>query len=91
MKYFLLLFFFLLAGLEAGAQPAGKQSTALSQSTAEQRRAELRMALKDPYGREAPERAQMVDERPIDRRLSAQERENLRQQLRSQRRDARAE
>lgn len=91
MKYFLLLVFFLLAGLEAQAQPAGKQSAALSQSTPEQRRAELRMVLKDPYGREAPERAQMVDEKPPDRRLSAQERENLRQQLRSQRRDARAE
>lgn len=91
MKYFLLLVFFLLAGLEAWAQPAGKQSAALSPVTAEQRRAELRMVLKDPYGRETPERAPVLDEKPPDRRLSAQERENLRQQLRSQRRDARAE
>lgn len=91
MKYFLLPFFFLLAGFGAQAQTAGKQSAALSQSTPEQRRAELRMVLKDPYARDAPERAQMVDERSADRRLSAQERENLRQQLRSQRRDARAE
>ena len=91
MKYFLIVLFSVLFGVGASAQRAENRNTAFTQTAVEQRRVDLRMALREQRGREAPERAQAVEEKPANRHLSMQERENLRQQLRLQRQDGRTE
>jgi hypothetical protein len=91
MKYFLLFLLTLLAGGSAWAQSPDSRGGAVSQTGSEQRRAELRLALKAPTRREPQERERVPEEKPADRHLSAQERESLRQQLRLQRRDARTD
>ena len=87
--------FFLLPSLVAAGtwmQPAISRDMAATPAPApEQRRAELRLALKAPHGQTAPNPAQTLDNSPANRHLSAQERANLRQQLRQQRREAQPE
>lgn len=70
--------------VEVGAQPApGPQ--AASRPVPEQRRAELRQVLKTSSERELQTREQTLNSASEQRRLSAQERADLRQQLRQQR------
>ena len=88
MKHFR---FFLLTSVVAGgawAQPAVNRETAAAQTAPEQRRAELRSALKATRGGEAQDKEQTLEKAYLNRHLSAQERVDLRQQLRQQRRDA---
>jgi len=70
--------------LEVGAQPA-PAAQAASQPVPEQRRAELRQVLKTSSGRESQSGEQTPNSAPEQRHLSAQERADLRQQLRQQR------
>lgn len=72
-----------LISLGAGAQSLSSRDANETRVTAEQRRAELRLALK------SPQELQTQTRRPTDarRQLSVQERADLRQQLREQRRE----
>lgn len=75
-----------LVSTGAGAQPAPGAEISAAPLAPEQRRAELRQALKPSAGREV----QAKDKKPNDtpeKRLSVQERADLRQQLRQQRPD----
>lgn len=83
MKHFRFFLLISLFAVGSWAQPAVRYDTA-----PEQRRAELRSALKAPGGREARASDQTPTNVPANRHLSAQERADLRQQLRQQRRDA---
>lgn len=87
MKNF--LFFLLISGclLGARAQPTASPETIAGQTAPEQRRAELRSSLKAPSGREAQEKDQTPENVALGWHLSAQERANLRQQLRQLRND----
>lgn len=51
-------------------------------TAAEHRRAELRLVLKEPRGREVQDKEQLFENVAYERRLSAQERADLREQLR---------
>jgi uncharacterized membrane protein len=93
MKYFLLIILTLLTCAGAGAQTSARQEAIFSQPASEQRRAELRLVLRTPSGREARVHDVATEEKstPADRHLSAQERQNLRQQLRAQRDNVRSD
>lgn len=84
------LFFLLISFSAVGvwAQPPASRDP----TTAEQRRAELRSALKAQRARDAQDRKdQTLEIAPAYRHLSEQERADLRQQLRQQRREANPE
>ena len=85
-----LLFFLLISfsALGSWAQAAVSRDMSPEQMAPEQRRAELRSALKTPRGREARATDQTPENVPANRHLTEQERADLRQQLRQQRRDA---
>lgn len=88
MKNFRLFLLFVLVAVGAWAKPAVCRDNVPAQTETEQRRAELRAALKAPRTREVPSKDQTLDKEPLNRHLSAQERADLRQQLRQQRLDA---
>jgi hypothetical protein len=69
----------------AWAQPTARPQTSASQSLTEQRRVELRQALKTQGAQEWTSRPQVTAAPPPPRHLSEQERAALRQQLRAQR------
>ena len=87
MKKSTLFLFFSVFALSAWAQTAVGRDAAQ-----ERRRSELRSALQSARGREVPDKDQMKeltpDNFPVNRQLTEQERADLRQQLRQQRRDA---
>ena len=80
---FLLLFPLILGS--AWAQPAARPQTTASQGLTEQRRVELRQALKAQGAQEWASRPQVTAAPSPARHLSAQERADLRRQLRAQR------
>jgi len=80
---FALLFPLLLSNV--WAQPAAHPQTTASQGVTEQRRAELRQALKAQGVQELANRPQTAAVPSPHRHLSEQERAALRQQLRAQR------
>ena len=80
---FLLLFPLILGS--AWAQPAARPQTTASQGLTEQRRVELRQALKAQGAQELATRPQIAAAPSPHRHLSEQERAALRQQLRAQR------
>jgi hypothetical protein len=80
---FLLLFPLILGS--AWAQPTARPQTSASQSLTEQHRAELRQALKTQGAQEWASRPQVTAAPSPPRHLSAQERADLRRQLRGQR------
>lgn len=77
------------SALDVGMPPdQGDRAKRLSPSTErEQRRAELRQALRSTHAQEAPAPKQPVEPAGWSRRLSPKERAELRQQLRAQQRD----
>jgi hypothetical protein len=85
MKHSRLFPAILLLCVDAWAQPAPNAEGAATQRPLEQRRAELREALKSSRGQEIAAKAQTPNGVPEKRHLSAQERSDLRQQLRQQR------
>lgn len=87
MKYFRVLLLLFVLALDAGTPAAALRELAPAQPVPEQRRAELRSLLKTPRADRDREGAQ--DNGVASRRLSAQERSDLRQQLRQQRDDKR--
>lgn len=91
MKHLLSFLLISLAALDAGAQPVPKRDTSDAQAAPEQRRAALRLALKPARQREAQGNGERRAMAPLNRQLSTQERADLRQQLRQQRRDAKPE
>jgi hypothetical protein len=93
MKYFPLIILTQLIHTEGWTQSAGKQDGIHTQVASEQRRAELRLILGAPHGREtnAPEVASVDKSTPAIRHLSAQERKNLRLQLQVQRDNVRSD
>ena len=80
---FLLLFPLILGS--AWAQPTARPQTSASQSLTEQRRVELRQALKAQGAQELATRPQIAAAPSPHRQLSEQERADLRRQLRVQR------
>lgn len=88
MKHF--PFFLLFSGVAVGAwgHPLPLGETAVSQIGLEQRRAELRSALKAQRIRELPDNDQTLKNTPLNRHLTAHEKAELRQELRQQRLDA---
>ena len=80
---FLLLFPLILGS--AWAQPTARPQTSASQSLTEQRRVELRQALKTQGAQEWSSRPQVTAAPSPPRHLSEQERADLRRQLRGQR------
>lgn len=93
MKYLSFIILMLLTCASTWAQSTGKQESVFSQVSSEQRRAELRLALKTPHGHDAkvPPAAPEEKAPPADRHLSIQERKNLRQQLQMQRDNVRSD
>lgn len=87
MKFFLLIILTLLTHAGAWAQTSAKQESVFNPLSTVQRRAELRLVLRTPNGFDDKVHQVVTEEKPTpaDRHLSAQERQNLRQQLRSQR------
>lgn len=86
MKHFRFFLLMTVVAVSANAQSALNRETAPVQTAPEQRRAELRSALKAPRGPAAPDKVQQLDNAlTMNRHLSAQERAALRQQLRQQR------
>lgn len=83
MKYFRVLCLFAFLALDVGTPAAAARELAPLQPAPEQRRAELRSLLKAP--RAERDREAAPDNGVASRRLSAQERSDLRQQLRQQR------
>lgn len=81
MRYSRILLLFSVLTLDAGTPAAAARELAPAQ---EQRRAELRSLLKAPRARADRDREGASDEGMASRRLSAQERSDLRQQLRQQ-------
>jgi hypothetical protein len=90
MKLFRFLLPLFLSMPAAWAQTAAA-GDGVAQTGMEQRRSELRSALKTPRGRDAPDPQAMLANSPQPRQLSAQERADLRQQLRQQRRSDKVE
>ncbi|MEI7763926.1 MAG: hypothetical protein WCI85_11900 [Comamonadaceae bacterium] len=80
---FLLLFPLILGS--AWAQPAARPQTTASQGLTEQRRVELRQALKAQRAQELPDNTRNAAAAAPPRHLSTQERADLRRQLRAQR------
>lgn len=91
MKHFLFFLLALLVASGAWAQPAPARDVGYVQPAPVQRRAELRLALTPIRAREAQSKDQSLGAAPLGRQLSAQERADLRQQLRQQRRDVKLE
>lgn len=89
MKFFQPFLLLFVTALNAGAQPALGRDTASAQVALEQRRTELRSLLKAARMGEA--QLDVPDSGPASRHLSMQERADLREQLRQQRRDGKAE
>lgn len=92
MKYFPFFILMLLIHTLGRTQSAGKQEGIHPQVASEQRRAELRLILGTPPGREsnAPDVATVDKSASAIRHLSAQERKNLRMQLQVQRDNVRS-
>lgn len=89
MKNFQLLpLFFGIATFGAGAQPGAGRNSVPNSGAPEHRRAELRLVLKEPRGRETPDKEQIFENVAYDRHLTPQERADLRRQLRQLRQDA---
>jgi hypothetical protein len=86
---FLLLAFFVSG--DAWQQAVASRPALVSESVPEQRRAELRLALSAPPVAPAQDAAQPIRSSPDVRHLSAQERADLRLQLKQQRREAKVE
>lgn len=84
MRYSRILLLFSVLTLDAGTPAVAARELASAQSAQEQRRAELRSLLKAPRARADRDREGASDEGTASRRLSAQERSDLRQQLRQQ-------
>ena len=82
MNHYQLLLFCVLAPV-AWAQAHAPRDAQREADAPQQRRAELRSALKEPGSRDNS--GQRQDGAPAERQLSDQERANLRQQLRQQR------
>ncbi|MDD5332554.1 MAG: hypothetical protein PHS32_02315 [Rhodoferax sp.] len=95
MKSSPLLLAISLLSIGAWAQPAPNAQAAASQSAPEQRRAELRQALRlapaPAPARDDQRQEPALKSTPEKRHLSPQERADLRQQLRQQRPDARSD
>ena len=87
MKQFQLFLLLFVGAVGAWAQLAPGRDLVLTQPAPEQRRAELRSALKTPRSPEASGTERSLEKAPANRYLSEQERADLRQQLRQQRRD----
>ena len=87
MKRFQLFLLLSLTTLGAWAQPAPGRDAVAAQIAPEQRRAELRSALKARRSSQAAGKQRAAENAPASRHLSQQERADLRQQLRQQRRD----
>jgi hypothetical protein len=96
MKCFWLFFLIHFAAVGAWAQP-DSQEAAAGQAAPDQRRAELRSVLKERGGRELQkkdqdkekDKDQSLNKIPANRHLSAQEKADLRRQLRQQLLDVR--
>jgi len=89
MKYFRSFLVMSVVTFNVVAQPAPGRDTDPAQAALEQRRAELRLVLKAT--RRGEVQADTPDSAPANRHLSMQERADLRQQLRQQRRDGKPE
>jgi hypothetical protein len=91
MKNFRYFLFLALTGVGASAQPAFTRDNASEQAAPQQRRTDLRLALMAPRLREAQSQGGVPEEGAVQRHLSDQDRANLRQQLRQQRRDGKSD
>lgn len=89
MKHFRFFLLISLFALGSWAQSAVSRDAAPEPTAPEQRRAELRSALKAPRGRAEAGKDQTPTNDPAKRHLTVQERADLRQQLRQQRREGR--
>lgn len=87
MKHFRIFLLFSLCAAGAWAQTSVNRGVRPEQTTLDQRRAELRAALKALREREELGRDQLFENVSANRHLSTQERADLREQLRQQRRD----
>jgi Na+-transporting methylmalonyl-CoA/oxaloacetate decarboxylase gamma subunit len=91
MKHFLFFLVVSVVAVGSWAQASiGRDNAAkdaAKEAALEQRRADLRQALKALRAQEAQGKDQMFENVSADRHLSTQERADLRQQLRQQRRD----
>lgn len=90
MRYFHVFPLFAALAGAAWAQPQADRNVD-SKTVQEQRRAQLRLILSTPRVREAQEKEQALESEMQERHLSAQEKADLRQQLRQQQRDAKGE
>ncbi len=90
MRYFQVFLLFPVLVGAAWAQPQADRNGA-SKTAQEQRRAELRLILSTPRVKEAQEKEQALESEMLERHLSAQEKADLRQQLRQQQRAAKGE
>jgi hypothetical protein len=91
MKHFRFFLLFSLCAVGAWAQTTVSRAVRPEETTLDQRRAELRAALKALQEREAQSRDPLFENVSAERHLSPQERADLREQLRAQRRDANPE
>ena len=84
---------FLLIALVSGSALAQQQAdrSGAAKSEQELRRAQLRLLLATPRVRDAKEKEQALESEMQERRLSAQERADLRQLLRQQQRETKLE
>jgi hypothetical protein len=89
MKFFQPFLLLFVTAINAGAQPVLGRDTASAQAALEQRRTELRSLLKAARMGEA--QLDVPDSGMANRHLSMQERADLREQLRQQRRDGKSE
>jgi hypothetical protein len=90
-RYFLLL---TVSSLGLSTAPAFSREVAYEQAAPQQRRSDLRLALMAPLpqeGQQVQGRERTREEGAAARQLSDQDRANLRQQLRQQRRDGQSE
>ena len=93
MKNFQLFSLLYVVTVGAWAQPVAPRYAAPDQTPLEQRRAELRLMLKEPRAREAQDKEpdQRFENVAYDRHLSPQDRADLRQQLRQYRLEGKPE
>ncbi|MEI8029096.1 MAG: hypothetical protein WCH35_04875 [Comamonadaceae bacterium] len=91
MQRFVFFLLALFASGDAWQQSVVNRSALVAESVPEQRRAELRLALSTPQVAPAQASAQPVKIGSDVRHLSAQERADLRLQLKQQRREAKVE
>jgi hypothetical protein len=87
MKHLLFLLLVSVVAVGSWAQTSITRDNAAKEAALEQRRADLRQALKALRAQEGLGKDQMFENVSADRHLSTQERADLRQQLRQQRRD----